>query len=109
MVEIITATFIVASLQAIGHYFRWELWTGRPISKMAAYTWGVAAILIAQVIWLALTNGRHDAAEATAITFILSAVSGAVALGTRALDHLGEQMHYARSRKTMDAAAEEAR
>lgn len=103
--ELLTAILVTGSLQTVGHYFAWQVWIGKPLGQLASYTWGVGVILVGLWVWVTLTYGMETSMHTLYMTIILSVVSGAVAIGTRGLDYLGEQVHYARSRKTLDVAA----
>lgn len=107
MFHIIVAVIVTVAFQLVGHYFKWELFTGsQQLGRMGSYTWGVGAILLGMIIWAAsLCEQAIQPFEAVLALAILAAASGLIVGAAYTLDHIGSELHYNRTRKTMDRVA----
>ena len=104
--NIFIAASVAALLQVVGHYFKWIHWVGKHnLPTLAAYAWGVSAMLIGLALWAALTAEAVSAWQAFIAFTVVAATSGLATLGVYGLDAVGERLHYARTREAMDAVA----
>lgn len=108
-VGIVIGALLGAVIQLLGHWFRWEVWLGQKMHTIMAYAWGVAGILTGVLAWAMVCRERTISTwMALLAVVIITGVSGAATLFSYAVDALGERVHYARSRETMDAQAAQA-
>ena len=105
MSGIVFGAVVAAGWQAIGHWFKWEVWTGQRMGRLAAYTWGVLGMLAGMLVWAWLSAdalvGSWTALMAALVMAIASGASTVMAYG---MDWLGHRVHYARTRERMDTA-----
>ncbi|MDA8113151.1 MAG: hypothetical protein M0Z43_00275 [Acidithiobacillus sp.] len=100
--------FVAALMQAVGHYFKWEIWMGHELNRLASYTWGTTAMFVGMVIWASISMYRQVQSWEALLAFgIIAITSGGTVSGLYGLDALGERVHYARTRDLMDANADD--
>lgn len=56
IISIVVAALITDLLLLVGHWFRWDLWLGRELPRIAAYIYGLMSILFPVTILLIIWN-----------------------------------------------------
>ena len=102
---ILVAAIIAGLIQIAGHFLRWETWTGQQLGRLASYAWGVGGMLCGLLAWAALDQTAWVTTWQAMLAFTaVTGASGLATLGAYGLDHVGNRLHYARTREAMDAA-----
>jgi hypothetical protein len=90
---------VAALLIAAGHWFPWQLAIGRRLSRLEAYTYGVAAILAPALVALLSVQ----ATTAAAIVAAAALGAGAMTLCAYAIDRLIAMRHELMDAKDANA------
>lgn len=100
--DLIFAATVTALLITTGHWFPWRIVLGKPLPPLAAYTYGVSAILAGVLVWRGLAG---DWQTVIGVTVICAAAGGMTGLAY-AIDRIARALHHERIAESVIDASE---